>query len=32
MHALPVALLGAVEQEIVREVIGIEQLQPRALA
>jgi transposase len=32
MHALPVALLGSVEQAIVREVIGIEQLQPRALA
>jgi hypothetical protein len=32
MHTLPVALLGAVEQAIVREVIGIEQLQPRALA
>jgi len=32
MHALPVALLGVVEQAIVREVISIEQLQPRALA
>ena len=32
MQALPVALLGGVEQAIVRELIGIEQLQPRALA
>ena len=32
MHALPVTLLGDIEQAIVREVIGIEQLQPRALA
>ena len=32
MHALPVKLLGDIEQAIVREVIGIEQLQPRALA
>jgi transposase len=32
MHALPVTLLGAIEQAVVREVIGIEQLQPRALA
>ncbi|MCZ2146479.1 MAG: IS1634 family transposase [Bryobacterales bacterium] len=32
MHALPVALLGGIEQAIVREVIGIEQLQPQALA
>ena len=32
MHALPVELLGDIEQAIVREVIGIEQLQPRALA
>jgi transposase len=32
MHALPVELLGGIEQAIVREVIGIEQLQPRALA
>jgi transposase len=32
MHALPVKLLGDIEQSIVREVIGIEQLQPRALA
>lgn len=32
MHALPVALLGGIEQTIVREVIGIEQLQPQALA
>ena len=32
MHALPVKLLGDIEQGIVREVIGIEQLQPRALA
>ena len=32
MHALPVTLLGAIEQAVVREVIGIEQLHPRALA
>lgn len=32
MHALPVKLLSDIEQTIVREVIGIEQLQPRALA
>ena len=32
MHALPVKLLGDIEQAMVREVIGIEQLQPRALA
>lgn len=32
MHALPVKLLGDIEQAIVREVIGIEQLQPHALA
>jgi transposase len=32
MHALPVKLLGDIEQAIVRQVIGIEQLQPRALA
>src|ERR1022692_1450704 len=32
MHALPVKVLGDIEQAIVREVIGIEQLQPRALA
>jgi transposase len=32
MHALPVALLGRIEQEIVHAVIGIERLQPRALA
>jgi transposase len=32
MHALPVKLLGDIEQAIVREVVGIEQLQPRALA
>ena len=32
MHALPVKLLGDIEQAIVREVIGIEQLQLRALA
>src|SRR5674476_1073694 len=30
MQALPVALLGDIEQAIVRELIGIEQLQPRA--
>jgi transposase len=32
MHALPETLLGDIEQAIVGEVIGIEQLQPRALA
>jgi transposase len=32
MQALPVALLGDIEQAIVRELIGIEQLHPRALA
>jgi hypothetical protein len=32
MNALPVKLLGVIEQAIVREVIGIEQLQPCALA
>lgn len=32
MHAVPVTLLGSIEQAIVREVIGIEQLQPQALA
>ncbi len=32
MQALPVKLLGDIEQAIVREVIDIEQLQPRALA
>ena len=32
MHALPGALLGGIEQSIVREVLGIELLQPRALA
>lgn len=32
MHSLPVKLLGDIEQAIVREVVGIEQLQPRALA
>jgi len=32
MHALPVKLLGDIEQAVVHEVIGIEQLQPRALA
>jgi transposase len=32
MHALPVALLGGIEHAIVREVIGIEKLQPQALA
>jgi transposase len=32
MHALPETLLGEIEQAIVREVIGIEQLQPRGLA
>jgi transposase len=32
MHALPVTLLGDIEEAIVREVVGIEQLQPRAVA
>lgn len=32
MQALPVALLGGIEQAIVRELIGIEQMHPRALA
>ena len=32
MHAVPVAILGALEQEIVRKVIRIEQLQVQALA
>jgi transposase len=32
MHSVPVKLLGDIEQAIVREVVGIEQLQPRALA
>ncbi len=32
MHALPVRLLGDIEQAIVREVIAVEHLQPRALA
>jgi transposase len=32
MHALPVKLLGDIEQAVVHEVIGIEQLRPRALA
>ena len=32
MQALPVTLLGDIEEAIVREVIGIEQLQPRAVA
>lgn len=32
MHALPETLLGDIEQAVVGEVIGIEQLQPRALA
>lgn len=32
MHAVPVNQLAAIEQEIVREVIHIEQLQPQALA
>ena len=32
MHALPVSLLGDIEEAIVREVVGIEQLQPRAVA
>ena len=32
MHAVPPTLLGSIEQAIVREVIGIEQLQPQALA
>lgn len=32
MHALPVTLLGDIEEAIVREVVGLEQLQPRAVA
>jgi transposase len=32
MHALPGKLLGDIEQAIVRQVISMEQLQPRALA
>jgi transposase len=32
MHALPVTLLGEIEEAIVREVVGIEQLQPHAVA
>jgi transposase len=32
MHALPVTLLGGIEEAIVREVVGIEQLQPTAVA
>jgi transposase len=32
MHALPVTLLGDIEEAVVREVVGIEQLQPRAVA
>ncbi len=32
MHAVPVALLGGIEQSIVRAVVGIEHLQPQALA
>jgi len=32
MHALPVEVLGAIEQDLVREVIRIEQLQVQALA
>ena len=32
MHAVPVTLLSSIEQAIVHEVIGIEQLQPQALA
>jgi transposase len=32
MHALPVTLLGDIEEAIVREVVGIEQLEPRAVA
>ena len=32
MHALPVSLLGDIEEATVREVVGIEQLQPRAVA
>ncbi len=32
MHALPVNVLGTIEQELVREVVRIEQLQVRALA
>jgi transposase len=32
MHALPVTLLGEIEEAIVRDVVGIERLQPRAVA
>lgn len=32
MHALPVTLLSDIEEAIVRAVVGIEQLQPRAVA
>jgi transposase len=32
MHALPVALLSVIEEAIVRQVVEIEQLQPRAVA
>lgn len=32
MHAMPVKILGDIEQQLVREVIRIEQLQVRALA
>jgi transposase len=32
MHAVPIEQLGEIEQELVREVIGIEQLQVEALA
>jgi len=32
MHALPVEILGTIEEELVREVIRIEQLEVRALA
>lgn len=32
MHALPVTLLGDIEEAIVREVVRIEQLQPQAVA
>ena len=32
MHALPVTLLSDIEEAIVRDVVGIEQLQPRAVA
>jgi transposase len=32
MYALPETLLGAIEHAIVRDLVGIEQLQPRALA